>query len=168
MSARRALKQAAMRPLVEGMAALLLRHGLTPTSFRQRLVEAGHSNRTHKLNLQLAGGARPRDDTLEVWAEILGEPAGALKALRDQLPQAPRTWTRRAPTPPEREAPVVAAERVPSPSWPSERPPQFSMVVDHNGRASLTLNLIDVPIKIAMQAMSALNGVGLLNGDEAT
>jgi hypothetical protein len=45
--------------------------------------------------------------------------------------------------------------------------PQFSLMVDQQGRATLRLNLLEMPMAVAMRAMAALTVAGLLPAGEA-
>ncbi len=170
MSVQRAFDAAKVRPFVEGMAALLAKRKMTIADFRKKLELAGHGSRTHKTYRQMQGYSRPRDDTLTIWAEMLREDLQTLIALRDTMPtrKVKRTYAKRKPPAAGEQISMPYLQMLPPPAAAAQpvEQPQFSMVVDQAGRATFDLHLRNVPLKIAVQAMAALQGAGLISGGE--
>ena len=89
---------------------------------------------------------------LERFALVLDMPVAELAALQGASYDLPAAHK-----------PAAAPERE-----QRAEPDQFSLVVDARGRATLRLNLVDVPMERAMRAMGALTSAGLLGTAEAT
>lgn len=131
----------------QGLQKLIDARGWTPAEFRRQVYgfnEAGKARGNNVLPV-LRGKERPRPQTLELYSEKLGVSVEQLIAMRTVAaePTPPRT-TRQAAAPGE----------------------QFSLVIDQAGRATLRLNMVDVPMEVAFRAMQALTGAGLLTTGE--
>jgi hypothetical protein len=124
----------------------------------------------------LNGSNRLSDGMLEKWASVLAVPAAELEALREKagvtrntayVPVAKvpaKVLALKAPKPETPLSPARMAAALSIPDLPKAGPPQFSLVVDQQGMATLRLNLVDIPMGKAMQAMQALMGAGLISG----
>jgi hypothetical protein len=145
-------------------------HGMSISHFAVATVvdEDGMKRGTGSVSGILNGTARLTDAMRSVWAQILRVPEAELLALYDKpIPPGAQFMPAK-----ERKAALAAQMAPPETRWtPPDPPPasedQFSLVVSQDGRASLRLNLLDIPMKTAMRAMASLTRIGILDTGEA-
>lgn len=151
----------------------------TVATFCERLYgrdDNGHIKGTGPLYATWKGTTKVSLRWLKEWEEGLDLAPGELVALIDEQPET-RTLRREiktqvAETPAQTPARYLlehGAHTTGGPMIASAKttPPQFSLVVDQDGRATLRLNVIDVPLETAMQVVTTLTTIGLLRGSRA-
>jgi transcriptional regulator with XRE-family HTH domain len=162
-----ALHAQAASALGQKVVGLLKERGMTRSQFclavngldrRGKPAASGHFSQI------VNGKARLSSKSAEKWAPVLGVTAEELLAIQNRhvtvatpAPKDKRAPLRASPSP----ATMAAALQI-EPPKPPPGPPQFSLVIDQQGMATLRLNLVDVPMSKAMQAMAALTGAGII------
>lgn len=156
MSAREALDAARNARLALAVKRILVARGMSTRDFILAVYGKGEPGGKVKGSAAyrlLGGKGGVQRGTLKRWAPVLGV---TVEQLED-MAEAP------LPTPPPPPRSVRA-----EPARSAADPDQFSLVVDARGRATLRLNLVDVPMERAMRAMGALTSAGLLSTSEGT
>jgi hypothetical protein len=163
------------QPIVEALIAYCLREQLSANEFNIRVFGEGKpgvakSQRGYDL---MHGKIQP---TFEI-AELIREKTGV-----DLSPYAKQSiYGRRAVTVSRRRKPVKPSARQAlvefkealdkddgwkklDPPRTKLGPPKFALVVQQDGTASMTMNLIDVDTDEAMRAFEAMKAIGLVKG----
>jgi transcriptional regulator with XRE-family HTH domain len=168
------IKVAANMPFADTLKQLMRERDISQTELCRRMYgvdERGKTRNTGKVSTLLQGKSRPQEVTMAKLAECLGMELEALRTLRAKSEmESPALLTLEAPTPktkkpkkpgyyPDQRAPLP-------PPPPPQAPDQFALIVSQTGRATLRLNMIDVPMQDAMRAMAALTSAGILQTGE--
>jgi hypothetical protein len=166
--------------IVDRIAAL----NMTPVAFCEKVYgrdDKGKVKGTGAFYPVLKGTSPPSLATVERWAPVLQMEVAELRALAkvDELP-AKRPYKKRKKQPVAAAQPwpvaQTAAQHVamngtaftppPRAAVPAvSTQPQFSLVVDQSGKATLRVNLLDVSLEVAMKAVNTLTTIGLLRTD---
>ena len=152
--------------LGEALHAAMVKRGMKSSEIARAVYgedSKGFASGTGKMGEIVRGRNRPSDPTLPKFADALGLEIEPLIAMRDAMPRYHNVAARKNEKP---QAKALPAPPLPAPSRADE-PPQFSLVIDQAGQATLRLNLVGVPMRTALQAMGALTAAGLLDGDGA-
>lgn len=176
MSAQKAILDHAQTVFREFVEAALAHKGWAQSDLAKALHgvdELGRAKQTGAISQQLSGITRMHETTLERWAAALDVPYSELQDAYRLLKDIPREDRKRHHKSKRSGKPVWQPADVPRlarPSYaepaepePEPEPPQFSLIVDPRGLASISINMVDVPLEKALRAMSALTGAGLLN-----
>lgn len=135
--------------------------------------DGGKTKGAGSLYNVLNGSGNMTQATLERWCTALNIETSELLNLYDlpappDLPEPVAIVKKKAPAAKKAVAglPVRPPPPPPPPPPPAAADDQFSLVISHSGRASLRLNLLDIPMQDAMKAMGALTAAGILHGPE--
>lgn len=143
-----------------GLAQLIQTRGISSAELCRQafgVMANGKPARSSLLTSILVYHRRPRDKAMHMLAPALGVSIKELIALRQgPVPEI---------VPVKAHTPVIATGQTKQKAVNDMATPadQFSLVIDHRGLATLRVNLLDVPMAVAMQAMAALTGAGLLS-----
>jgi hypothetical protein len=181
MSVQQIAQSRAKEIITAFMEAAFSRKQMTRSDFQRAVYgidDKGRPRGSGQMYPMLGGTLRISDNTIKRWAPVLGVAEKDLEALREEAdaflakPQAlvakqdvvPAT----AASPPWVKTPSVAkmSAALSIAEQPKAGPPQFSLIVDQQGAATLRLNLVDIPMTKAMQVMQALAAAGLISGLE--
>lgn len=175
MSVGKILQKKGAAQLRAGLIKLCKERGVTRSDLQRKIygsTASGSPSGNHEFYSVQSGTKAFTKELAQKWAAALDIPAEQLLALRDArsapestdlVPLKPPAVRGRPPG--VKNLPVNVTLPLPFPADPPELP-QFSLVVNNRGRATLAMNLTDIPMDTAMRALQALTAIGILSTED--